>query len=380
MNKVLYLIMLCFIISSCVHDIPTEKDGSFSYSAVIIDTLGIFPVDASLGYAPFKNRSVTIESNSYFESMGNAKKYYLVTDNSGRITINNLACSDYLLYSEFVDTLKTDSTGAPDTVNVGAVKAVELTKNISANDTIYTTTVLPNLVINEIYYAGPVNKAFYFYDQFVELYNASNETKYLDGLIVARARQSLNPDLETNDFVQVLNTNQFPGTPLTGREYPVEPGEFILIAADALDHSQYIDTAVDLSHAGWEFYNPYCGEEDNPANNVTNIIESRTIDFMLNLVENAVVLADGSEWEYGEFSESGYTQFIHIPINTVIDAVDYSCNSEGTKEFTRRLDAGYAGVGLSKYSGKSVERRIPGFDTNNSRVDFINLDVPTPGY
>ena len=58
-----------------------------------------------------------------------------------------------------------------------------------------------SLVINEIYYCGPVNRAFYFYDQFVELYNISVDTVYLDGMLVARSRQDQHVNMETNDFV-----------------------------------------------------------------------------------------------------------------------------------------------------------------------------------
>jgi len=60
--------------------------------------------------------------------------------------------------------------------------------------------------------------------------------------------------------------------------------------------------------------------------------------------------------------------------------VEYSANGTKQKELTTRVDAGFAGVGISKYSGKSVERRLPGFDTNNSNLDFVNVDHPTPGY
>jgi len=105
-------------------------------------------------------------------------------------------------------------------------------------------------------------------------------------------------------------------------------------------------------------------------------------NYLQNLIHNhnAIILADGSTWEYGDFTSGGTYQYVHIPIENVIDAVEYSSNSESKKQLTRRLDAGFAGVGMSKYSGKSVERRIPGFDTNNSRLDFIILDIPTPGY
>jgi hypothetical protein len=383
MKKILTLLFSFVIFSSCIEKMPTQKDGGYTYQSLNIDTLGIFAFDSTLGYTPFKNRKITIESQSYFQSLGIPMKEYATTDDKGRMHSTNLTNSKYNVYSEPVDTIRYNpDTGNWDSVKVIISEEIDIASDSEQEYINYTKIVFPNLVINEIFYCGSDRPSFYFYDQFVELYNASDSTKYLDGMIICRARQSVHPDLETNDFVQAIYIFQFPGTPLTGREYPIEPGEFICIAGDASDHSQYISNALNLDTVTvqWEFYNPYAGEVDNPAQNVTNILPDRTVDFLINLSHNAIILADGSDWYYGENYVSSEKKYIHIPISTVIDAVEYSSNSESNKELTRRLDAGFAGVGMSKYSGKSVERRIPGFDTNNSRLDFVILDIPTPGY
>jgi hypothetical protein len=381
MNKLLVAISLIIIIFSCVEKMPTKKDGSLSYSAVLIDTMGIFPDDSTLGYAPLININVTLESYSYYKSLSNPIKYFCRTDKTGKVDFQQLSNTDYILYSELLDTVRYSSvTGTWDSVKIGCSEDIRDIINKKGVDTIYTYAVAPNLVINEIFYCGSDRPSHSFYDQFVELYNASKETKYLDGLIVCRGRQSIHPDMETNDFVQAIYVFQFPGTSLIGRDYPIQPGEFITIAGDALDHSQLISKALDLSHAKWEFYNPQAGEVDNPAKNVTNILHDRTVDFLINLSHNAIILADGSDWYYGESYSSSNRQYVHIPINTVIDAVEYASNSESNKELTKRLDSGFAGIGMIKYSGKSVERRVPGFDTNNSRLDFVILDKPTPGF
>ena len=50
------------------------------------------------------------------------------------------------------------------------------------SDTLYVSSVIVNaLMINEILYCGSDYANFYFYDQFVELYNSSEDTLYLDG-------------------------------------------------------------------------------------------------------------------------------------------------------------------------------------------------------
>jgi hypothetical protein len=47
---------------------------------------------------------------------------------------------------------------------------------------------------------------------------------------------------------------------------------------------------------------------------------------------------------------------------------------------TVRIDAGFAGIGVLRYSGYSTERRELGLDTNDSTFDFLNLVHPTPGF
>jgi len=70
----------------------------------------------------------------------------------------------------------------------------------------------PGLKINELYTVGPPNDEFYFYDQFIELYNSANDTAYLDGMVVCRLYGNID---------NVTYMFQFPGTPVTGRQYPV---------------------------------------------------------------------------------------------------------------------------------------------------------------
>ena len=94
-----------------------------------------------------------------------------------------------------------------------------------------------------------------------------------------------------------------------------------------------------------------------------------------------MVLATGEEWAAENYvNSSGYDRIrIILPLNTVIDGVEYASNPKAIKELTARVDAGYAGVGCAKYSGQSVERREVGVDTNNSTFDFVLIQRGTPG-
>lgn len=50
------------------------------------------------------------------------------------------------------------------------------------------------------------------------------------------------------------------------------------------------------------------------------------------------------------------------------------------KEMMVRIGAGFASIGILRYSGYSAERRELGLDTNDSTFDIMNLVHPTPGY
>jgi hypothetical protein len=57
-----------------------------------------------------------------------------------------------------------------------------------------------------------------------------------------------------------------------------------------------------------------------------------------------------------------------------------------SRKIDGRIDAGTAGIGVPRYSGKSLERLTDPknpkrhFDSNNSTTDFGVNDKPTPGY
>lgn len=229
------------------------------------------------------------------------------------------------------------------------------------------------LVINEVFFAGSCASSFYFYDQFVELYNPSADTLYLDNIIVTRQMQVADPEMETKDYVMALYAFQLKGT---GCQYPIAPGQYVVIAADAVNHKQFCANSPDLSHADYEFFNALGSDYDVPGvPNFENIIPGRTADFQINLVHNAVVIAEGGDYPIDE------NNYMHIPIEKVIDGVEYASNPDGiTRHMTVRVDAGFAGIGVLRYSGQSTERREPGLDTNDSTFDFFVIPHPTPGY
>jgi len=63
----------------------------------------------------------------------------------------------------------------------------------------------------------------------------------------------------------------------------------------------------------------------------------------------------------------------------VVDGLEYIYNSVAFLPILNdAIDSGFV-EGLNRWTGNSAERLSPGYDTNNSTVDFVILTHPTPG-
>jgi len=133
------------------------------------------------------------------------------------------------------------------------------------------------LVISEVSFVPfyTLSVGAYVTGGFLELYNNSDTTIYLDGKLVGRGMDrvdSFTPCDWTAQFrndpagVWEVELQQFPGS---GVQYPLEPGETVVIATDAIDHSAFVSDMLDLSGADFEFSGP--SGPDNPA--VPNMID-----------------------------------------------------------------------------------------------------------
>ena len=126
-----------------------------------------------------------------------------------------------------------------------------------------------SLVFSEIYHGGGTQDITYRWDQFVELYNNADTTIYLDGVLYGSAYGHMGSGLPCEESrawredplgLWALEFHQFPGS---GTDYPVEPGEVVLVALDAADHSVVHPTLPDLTQANFELEGT--ADTDNPA-------------------------------------------------------------------------------------------------------------------
>jgi hypothetical protein len=374
---VFFFILLLVKLNSCSLQKPTAIDATSAIKLVVIDTTGISPVDSVIGIAPVRQARVRLFSTEY------GKPLDFWTDERGEVSAADMLASHYriavdkrITAEEMFQARQVFKEG----MLKGSLEADVVAADFSRADTIkMDLSILSSIVINEVYYCGPANSGLYYSDQFVELYNESDKTQYLDSLILCRASQT--PDY-IGQFCEVYYAYQFPGN---GTDYQIEPGELVVVAQDAMDHVKVGGAAgsIDLSSADWECYNQLGNDLDNPnVPNLININPNKKVDFMFGLSGNGVVLAKVTDHSQFVFNDKGYILF---NFEDVLDGVEYAANSDASKEMDPRLDAGFAGKGIQKYSGKSTERENPetgaaGYDTNNSTFDFVSIYRPTPGY
>jgi hypothetical protein len=151
-----------------------------------------------------------------------------------------------------------------------------------------------SLVISEFYY-HPLTSAtgigLYNFPGFIEVYNNSDTTIFLDGKTVGkgydlhsgRGTGATCAMLADRDGIWSYAFERFPGT---GRQYPLHPGQAAVIATDAIDHRPFVfqGRALDLSNADFEFIDE--GDPDNPA-----------VPNMINIGPNRMPFGHGLFWQ-----------------------------------------------------------------------------------
>lgn len=358
----LSFISIFILFMGCAEKPPVTVDGEGKLLVVVLwDSTYSDNPSTSL---PVQNAKVFVASRYGMKIVN--------TNLNGEVFIENLPTAVYGL------SIKKPHPLDPNIVLIGVKQDLNVVSGRILIDTIYVSPVSSRgIVINEIYAAGPVNNIFYFYDQFIELYNGSDSVQYLDGMIIMRVsgnNEGKGPGADEDDdgdIDGVVYAFKFPGNP-GEKNIPIRPGQFIVCAVDAVDHRKMISTSIDLSNADWEFYNQFSPEDiDNPnVPNLINMFPHRTQDFLINLINDVIVIADGRD----------SVLLDGVDISTIVDGVEYQPNPhpQNKKTLDPRVDRGYI-LSPPRYSGRSMQRKEPGFDTNDSGVDFEIIEPPTPG-
>jgi hypothetical protein len=264
---------------------------------------------------------------------------------------------------------------------------------------------LGDLVIKEVYYPASRTPSggTYFSDQFVEIYNNATDTVFADGLLIADAygpAGQINPTTVPTPLqsqtgsVFVSSIWQVPGT---GRQYPLAPGQSLLIAQDGIDHRNDPNgnpaSPVNLANADFETFNlrPDGRDLDSPAvPNLTRIVHRGGFDWLLAVFGPGVVIfrsTNVAALDSTLVPGTTATWVTRVPNEIVIDAFEalQNGNSGAYKRVPAALDAGYV-FSSGTYTSESARRRLATTigtrrvlrDSNNSSADFEIITRPTP--
>lgn len=281
----------------------------------------------------------------------------------------------------------------------------------------YNTIESDDLIIAEIFFTGTTSAtgAQHRGDDYIKLYNNTDHTIYADGLSIfesnfnTTAKYTYTPDI-MNEAVAVWAVYTVPGD---GTTYPVEPGEYFLIADNAYNHLTTSDLSFDLSHAACEWYDESqvasMQDVDNPA--VPNMEKvycyTRSVYMLANGGNRAVGIArlgksadafvaeNVYDYDYqmitaaGSFDMSGTCY--QIPNTAVVDVVNCSTQTGYAWTVTSpALDCGWTWCALNNSDKTrfftSVRRKMLYLDesgrpvlkdTNNSTDDFNARVVPS---
>ncbi len=330
------------------------------------------------------------------------------------LELNSLApVTDLLVQGQYTATL-TARVKDDATAQISGYATFDLFEEKQVNIDLSLSYKSP-LVFKTIYSTGGAQ--YYVLDSYVEIVNNSDEVQYLDGLMLACPLGNLKQESAWQvAFPDKYNSGQgavlaFPGN---GTDYPLQPGEFIVLADQAMNHKLAYGTdeskkeeyqkSPDLSGANWE---KYYGNGDTDNENVPNMKVVYTNNKSMKMWAFGVTgraymlirLPEGMTPEQFAADENNYsttpntsatTLFMLFPSKYVLDAVDIYGNGVAAESnypfFLAKDDA--KGVEASpSYAGKCVRRKVEKIvngrvyykDSNNSSVDFKNNQDNTPG-
>ena len=293
---------------------------------------------------------------------------------------------------------------------------------IDSADALKTIAISANasstLVFREIFYCCSKSSAgkSYLKDNFFEVYNNGDDTIYLDGFCIgttsnyrsttvsfANASGNMvdadgnDTGLKADDYLVFNGSNsiiwQIPGS---GKDYPLAPGESVVLASYAYDHTKDCDKSINLESADFEtFCDKYKekGQVDNPNSiNLTLVNplnQNITNQYMPSVLTAGFALfyldTDPANLPVVVNVNNAVNKFVAIKRSAVFDAVNWVKNATTDAYLPDDMDAGKIYCS-GTYVGESIQRKVKIIgedgrkiyqDTNNSSDDFEVSTTPT---
>lgn len=265
-----------------------------------------------------------------------------------------------------------------------------------------------DFIIEEVFFAGVKTNDGKNYNnsRYFKITNNTNDVLYADRLMIATSEffttvaRSVTPNIVDQAF-PISAVMIVPGS---GKEHPVQPGSFIVVADNAINHAS--SNGFDLTKADFEFpsTNPTLGQVDNPG--VPNMEIAYTqmtynMIFLYTTSQQGYALArlpEGqtastflaeNKYDYSYTNSAGGVtnkSIYKIPNSWIVDALNTSRDNDFLQILTApSIDAGWTSASPG-YNGKTVRRKVLGLmsngknlykDTNNSTADFVRNSEPS---
>ncbi len=261
-------------------------------------------------------------------------------------------------------------------------------------------------VIKEYYYSGSttINEKNYSSDQFVDIYNNSDDTLMADSLLIVEL-ESYGTGPNYWEYMQddSIVVKTIWALPNKAQNHAIAPGEGFIIACDAMAHkgdSTYgnINSPVNLDKADFEFWSDYKNKDiDFAADNmVSKLWVYKGSEFNLHVKGGSAIALVKIPDNVDDYIKRNFVTkgtatstsryYCKIPNEWVIDAVECIQKDKQYKRFDDSLDAGftflddsYLGLSVRRQVARTINGRSIYKDTNNSTVDFLKDCTPQPG-
>ncbi len=265
-----------------------------------------------------------------------------------------------------------------------------------------------DFIIEEVFFAGVKTNDGKNYNnsRYFKITNNTDEVLYADRLMIATSEffTTVARTVTPNIVDQAFPISAVMIVPGTGKEHPVQPGSFIVVADNAINHTA--SNGFDLTKADFEFpsTNPSLGQVDNPSVPNMDIIYTQMTFNMIFLYttsqqgyalarlpegQTATTFLAENKYDYSYTNSAGGVtnkSVYKIPNTWIIDALNTSRDNDFLQILTApSIDASWTNASPG-YNGKTVRRKVLGLmsngknlykDTNNSTADFVRNSEPS---
>jgi len=297
------------------------------------------------------------------------------------------------------------------------VQSVQISAtSLSVNLPAFESLVSDDFLIEEIFFTGTLQTSGnqYYGDDYIKIYNNTDHVLYADGITLLESKFTTTDkfDYDPDIMGEAMTVQAIYTIPGSGTDYPVQPGESLILADTGIDHKVANPNSFDLSTADWEWYDvsTSASNMDIDSPTVPNLDKwyCYTLSFFVlhNRGFRALALARipiGKEeylanymytYNYVIANASGtfpMTQKAYkVPNDWIIDAVNCSVEAEYVWNVTSpSLDRGWTYCGTMDHDKTryfhSVRRKMLYIkdgrpylkDTNNSTEDFNPYCIPS---